>query len=184
MTTIRDPSFLYYCLMCPRTFFAIEHLNEHLIQHRMSPNDIRTVESIVNSTWWPNGKKHIKCKICDLSFKTMADLKEHFSLTNPKNNCSKQHSINNYSITNQKGFELHLELDSETEIDDEYDETNTEEIEFPYNCYICSKSFKRKYQVAQHQRSMHNYELLELKCDRCIFRTVSKVFSLTFFKRY
>lgn len=171
-----DPSYLYYCLMCPKTFFSIEDLNDHLIQHRLTKIDIKIVESIVNSTWWPNGKKNIKCKICDLPFETMADLKKHFSSTNSNNCCSNQHSIKNYLITNQKDFELHLELDSETEKEDE--EFITEEIVFPYNCYICNKSFKRKYQVAQHQRSMHNYELLELKCERCLFRTVSKVFIL------
>lgn len=160
--------------MCPKTFYTIENLNEHLQGHRLAATDIKTVESIVHSTWWPNGQKKIMCKICNVTFKTMNNLKEHFSPTNLKNPCANQHSLANYSIINQKGFELHLELDSETEVEDENNATETKNS-FPYKCCMCNKSFKRKYQVAQHQRSMHNYEFLELKCERCLFRTVSQV---------
>ncbi|XP_065363358.1 uncharacterized protein LOC135956717 [Calliphora vicina] len=168
---------LHYCLLCPKTFFSIEHLNEHLNRHRLTTADVKTVESIIHSTCWPNGEKSIKCKICGLIFQTMTNLSEHFSPRNPQNLCANQHSLANYSITNQKGFELHLELDSETEVEDEVEAGHNKDSKrslYPYNCCMCSMSFKRKYQMAQHQRSMHNYEVLELKCERCIFRTVSQ----------
>lgn len=166
-----EPTFFYYCLMCPRTFFSIDYLNNHLLSHRLTSTDIKIVESIVHSTWWPHGEKKIECKICDRTFKTMIELKNHFSHSNLQNFCADQHSLTNYSITNQKGFELHLELDSETETEDDNKETV-----FRYKCCMCNKSFRRKYQVTQHQRAMHNYELIELRCERCIFRTVSQVF--------
>ncbi|XP_065361487.1 zinc finger protein 91-like [Calliphora vicina] len=171
---------IYYCLLCPKTFFSVEDVKEHLGRHSVTPADVKTVESIVNSTWWPNGNKTIKCKLCGLTFETMAKLSEHFSPTNPHTSCANSHSLANYSITNQKGFELHLDLDSETELEDEQeaDEHKGDNIQtlYPYSCCMCSKSFMRKYQIAQHQRSMHNYELLQLKCERCIFRTVSQEF--------
>lgn len=176
-----ESSYLYYCVMCPKTFFTLEHLNKHLRNHRLTSVQIKTVESIVHSTWWPNGEKIIKCKICEQTFKTMAKLKEHFSPSNQQQNvCANKHSLANYSITNQKGFELHLELDSETEIEDDHNNEHNRYIPivFPYSCCICRKMFRRKYQVAQHQRSMHDYQLLELKCERCIFRTVSRVIHL------
>lgn len=170
---------LHYCLLCPKTFFSIEHLNEHLDGHHLTTADVTTIESIIHSTCWPNGEKVIKCKICGLIFDNMANLREHYSPRNPRNLCANQHSLVNYSITNQKGFELHLELDSETDAEEEVDvasnKSNNKRPMYPYNCCMCSMSFKRKYQMAQHQRSMHNYEELELKCERCIFRTVSQV---------
>ncbi|KAI8128332.1 Zinc finger protein 845 [Lucilia cuprina] len=165
---------LHYCLLCPKTFFSVEDVKLHLNRHRLTESDLKTVESIVNSTWWPNGKKAIKCKICDQDFETMANLREHFSPNNSQNSCANEHSLENYSITNQKGFELHLELDSETEAEVEQEAQGDETILYPYKCSMCSKSFKRKYQIAQHQRSIHNYELLQLKCERCIFKTVSE----------
>ncbi|KAM7346631.1 uncharacterized protein ACRADG_006483 isoform 2-T2 [Cochliomyia hominivorax] len=170
---IHESSLLQYCLMCPKVFFTIEHLNYHLLRHIVDPTDINTIDSILHSTLWPNGEKKIVCKNCNQTFKTMSCLREHFSTKNLQNVCSDQHSIGNYSITNQKGFELHLELDSETE-GEEDDVLENDETIYPYICYICNKSFKRKYLVMQHQRSKHCYELIELKCERCIFRTVSQ----------
>lgn len=111
-----------------------------------------------------------------MAFEKMSNLREHFSSRNPNNICAAQHSLANYLATNQKGFELHLELDSETELEEEGEQgKNHKKVSYPYNCCMCSMSFKRKYQMAQHQRSLHNYEMLELKCERCIFRTVSQV---------
>ena len=168
---------VHYCLFCPRTFYNIAHLSEHLTRHPITDIDINTVESIIHSTCWPNSDKIIKCKLCSQTFETMAKLNEHFSPLYPQNLCASQHSLANYSITNQKGFELHLEMDSESEIEDEID-TGAQQKLHPYTCYLCDVSYRRKYQMAQHQRSMHNYEDLALKCERCIFRTVSQVSSL------
>lgn len=174
-----DPD-VHYCLLCPKTFYSIEHLNEHLTRHRITKTDVRTVESIIHSTCWPNGDKVIKCKLCGQTFESMTNLNEHFSPLYPQNLCATQHSLANYSITNQKGFELHLEMDSETEREDDIDTGVQQNKEHklklhPYTCSLCDISYRRKYQMAQHQRSMHNYESLALKCERCIFRTVCQV---------
>ncbi|XP_061392993.1 zinc finger protein 721 [Musca vetustissima] len=157
---------LRYCFLCPKTFYTAEHLNEHLLQqHCLAHDSVSCVESIA-SILCPNGKKSVKCKICDSDFQTMADLNDHFSLSI----CTVQPSTSTYSITNQKGFELHLELDSETEAEDKADK-KSKGNEQRYLCSLCNLSFERKYQMAQHQRSMHFYEHLPLKCEKCIFRT-------------
>lgn len=167
---------LHYCLLCPKTFYGVNHLNEHLSGHRLNVSDFNSVESIIHSTCWPNGDKSIKCMICMLEFQSLAELNEHYSPTNPQNLCAAQHSIANYTATNQKGFELHLELDSETETDEKAErDDDARVVGKPYICSICNVSCERKYQMAQHQRSMHNYETLPLKCTHCIFRTVCQV---------
>ncbi|XP_037805814.1 zinc finger protein 845-like [Lucilia sericata] len=168
-----DANELHYCLLCPQTFKSIDDLHDHLSDHHLTPVDVKTAESILHSTWWPNGEKRIMCKKCGLLFPSMVSLREHFSPNNPNNLCGNQHLLANYSITNQKGFELHLNLDSETDEEDDLEVTHRK-MPPPYKCSICSMSFKRKHQLTQHQRSTHNYESLELKCDRCIFRTASK----------
>ncbi|XP_075150721.1 uncharacterized protein LOC142224821 [Haematobia irritans] len=164
---------LRYCFLCPKTFYKVDHLNEHLSrQHNIPLEYVRSVESITQSLC-SNGKKQIQCKICTLEFPTMSALAAHFS--NPDNICSVQHSISNYSVTNQKGFELHLELDSETETEeillDIGEKGHMTKTCKPYICSICNVSCDRKYQMVHHQRSMHSYEHLNLKCDNCIFKT-------------
>ncbi|XP_073836957.1 uncharacterized protein [Musca autumnalis] len=157
---------LRYCFLCPKTFYTNEHLKEHLAQqHYLAHEDISCVESIA-PLLCANGKKSVKCKICILEFQTMAELTNHYSL----NICTVQPTPASYSITNQRGFELHLELDSETEPEDNL-EKESGDIEQRYTCSLCSLSFARKFQMAQHQRSMHFYEHLPLKCEKCVFRT-------------
>ena len=168
---------VHYCLFCPTTFYNIAHFNEHLTRHPITEVDIKTVESITHSTCWQNNDKIIKCKLCGQKFDTMANLNQHFSSPYLQSMCATQHSLANYSITNQKGFELHLEMDSESEIEDKID-TGAQQQLHPYTCYLCKVSYRRKCQMAQHQRSMHNYEDLALKCERCIFRTVCQVSSI------
>ncbi|XP_005189187.2 zinc finger protein Xfin isoform X2 [Musca domestica] len=157
---------LRHCFLCPKTFYTFEHLNEHLTQqHCLTQDSVNSVESIA-PLLCPNGKKFIKCKICSSDFRTMANLSDHYSLSV----CTVQPSATSYSITNQKGFELHLDLDSETEAE-ENTHAEAKDIDQRYMCSLCNLSFGRKYQMTQHQRSMHFYEHLPLKCEKCIFRT-------------
>lgn len=161
---------LRHCFLCPKTFYTFEHLNEHLTQqHCLTQDSVNSVESIA-PLLCPNGKKFIKCKICSSDFRTMANLSDHYSLSV----CTVQPSATSYSITNQKGFELHLELDSETEAE-ENPHAEAKDIDQRYMCSLCNLSFGRKYQMTQHQRSMHFYEHLPLKCEKCIFRTSCQV---------
>ncbi|XP_013108712.2 zinc finger protein 91 isoform X1 [Stomoxys calcitrans] len=167
---------LRYCFLCPKTYYKVDQLNEHLLRQHNIPSDyVSSIESITQSLC-SNGKKEIQCKICALQFPTMSELAVHFSPTNPQNMCSVEHSIANYSITNQKGFELNLVLDSETESEEtstkggDQKENPTKTCK-PYTCSICNVSCDRKFQMVHHQRSMHSYEHLNLKCENCIFKT-------------
>lgn len=169
---------LRYCFLCPKTYYTVEHLNEHLSrQHDVGSDCFGYLESSAHFLC-PNGKKEVKCKICALEFHSIKGLGDHFSPSNPQNICAVQHSISNYSITNRKGFELHLEMDSETESEDargKIEQGNILNTMKPYMCSLCNASTERKYQMFQHQRSMHSYESLNLKCEKCIFKTSCQV---------
>uniref|UniRef100_A0A1B0AVI2 Zinc finger protein Xfin n=1 Tax=Glossina palpalis gambiensis TaxID=67801 RepID=A0A1B0AVI2_9MUSC len=161
--------YLHYCVLCPRMFYVRENLCAHIKEHGIKVTDIDCMESIINSTCWPNGDKVIECKICHRNYPTMANLSEHFQQMHVSAILSG--GLENYSIINERGYELHLEWNSETEAEEELTDYLAKNS---YICEICNFQCKRKYKMAQHQRSFHSYETLTLKCEYCIFKTVSQ----------
>ncbi|XP_037942855.1 uncharacterized protein LOC119675720 [Teleopsis dalmanni] len=181
MSVHKRDALIIKCLFCPRKFYRKENLHMHIKRHGITASDLSTAECMISATTLPNGPKSIFCKVCNLQFKNIVDLRNHLlqCCAEPNTLMPPHHNINselNYSIINKQGFELQID-DSET--DDETTSTGkvlpkAEGIPLQYTCELCNLSCKRKFEIAQHQRSVHKHEQLPLKCEKCIFKTVSK----------
>ncbi|XP_030373694.1 zinc finger protein 569-like isoform X2 [Scaptodrosophila lebanonensis] len=171
-----DQSKIISCQWCPRKFYRHDYLVKHLKRHGIVEQDIPLAETLIAATSKPNGVKIIKCKICNVQFDRIADLRAHIQLELKLSLTLHQNyeSPNNYSIINESGFEMHLD-DSETE-DETQSESTSGFYKTPtlYVCEICSVQCPRKYEMMQHQRTMHRFVKLPYECDRCIFKCVSK----------
>lgn len=110
--------------------------------------------------------------MCNLHFERIVDLRAHIQLELKLSLSLHQSydSPHNYSITNESGFELQLE-DSETE-DEMQPGVGSRPV---YICELCSVQCKRKFEMIQHQRTMHRFDKMPHECDDCIFKCVSKV---------
>ncbi|XP_030374030.1 zinc finger protein 91-like [Scaptodrosophila lebanonensis] len=171
-----DESKLIPCQWCSRKFYRRDYLIKHLNRHGFKEQDIPLAETLIAATSKPNGVKIIKCKICNIQFNRIADLRAHIQLELKLSLTLHQNyeSPTNYSITNQSGFEMHLE-DSETD-DETQSEAPSEHCKMPtlYVCDICNVQSRRKYEMVQHQRTMHQFDKVPYECERCIFKCVSK----------
>lgn len=159
-------SSIYRCRWCARRFYREANLLQHIERHGINAAQLPYAETLLNASRHPNGLKCIQCKVCNVQFPTIATLRSHL-MTAPSGTHHDAESMLNYSITNQFGYELHLE-DSET--DDEVKPPGTPPH---YTCGMCQLRCKRKYEMHQHQQAMHRLERISDGCDQCIFKSVS-----------
>ncbi|KAH8382385.1 hypothetical protein KR009_003302 [Drosophila setifemur] len=160
------------CQWCSRKFYRHDYLVKHLKRHGLKEQDIPLAETLTAATSRPNGIKRISCRMCNLHFERISDLRTHIQ-EQLKLSLLQHQSYDfhhNYSITNESGFELQLE-DSETE-DEMQSGLNSRPL---YVCELCNVKCKRKYEIIQHQQTMHRFHKMPHECDNCIFKCVSKV---------
>ncbi|KAH8318865.1 hypothetical protein KR074_008361 [Drosophila pseudoananassae] len=166
-----EESKLIPCQWCSRKFYRHDYLVKHLKRHGLKEQDIPLAETLIAATSRPNGAKRITCRMCNLHFERIVDLRAHIQLELKLSLSLHQSydSPHNYSITNESGFELQLE-DSETD-----EEIPTGSSNRPvYVCELCSVQCKRRFEMIQHQRTMHRFDKMPHECDGCIFKCVSK----------
>ncbi|KAH8358981.1 hypothetical protein KR093_003626 [Drosophila rubida] len=159
-------SSIYRCRWCARRFYRETNLLQHIERHGINATQLPYAEALLNSSRHPHGQKCIECKVCNVRFPTIASLRDHLSST-PNGTHHDVSSMLNYSITNQLGYELHLD-DSETD-----EEAKPPGIPTHYTCGMCQLRCVRKYELYQHQQAMHRLERITEGCDQCIYKSVS-----------
>ncbi|XP_017104260.2 zinc finger protein 721 [Drosophila bipectinata] len=157
---------IYRCRWCARRFYRWANLLQHIVRHGIRANQLPYAEALLDSYGHPGGNKIIQCRVCSVSFPTIAALRLHLE-TSPVGSHHEPLSLQNYSITNQMGYELTLE-DSET------DEEGCKPPGAPafYTCGMCQLRCVRKFELQQHQQAMHRIEKIPDGCDKCIFKSV------------
>ncbi|XP_060648411.1 zinc finger protein 91 isoform X1 [Drosophila nasuta] len=159
-------SSIYRCRWCARRFYRETNLLQHIERHGINAAQLPYAEAILNASRHPHGQKCIQCKVCDMRFPTIALLRTHLMST-PNGSHHDVGSMLNYSITNQLGYELHLD-DSETD-----EEGKPPGVPTHYTCGMCQLRCVRKYELYQHQQAMHRLERIAEGCDKCIYKSVS-----------
>ncbi|XP_030377792.1 zinc finger protein 420-like [Scaptodrosophila lebanonensis] len=164
-----DKSSFMSCHWCNLKFYRRDFLLRHLQRrHGLKEQYLPLAETLLAATSQPNGQKRIACKVCDISFTKMKELRSHLLC-----NAAAHHSYDsalNYSITNAQGFELHLD-DTDTDSDADQDE---HPAAAKYTCSLCQVQCRRIYELQQHQRAMHPYDELPYACGKCIFKCAAK----------
>lgn len=172
-----EESKLIPCQWCTRKFYRRDYLVKHLKRHGIREQDIPLAETLIAATAKPNGAKRITCKICNLHFERICDLRAHIQLELKLALSLHQNydSLQNYSITNESGYEMQL-CDSETEDELQMQQARGSPSARPvYVCELCKVQCKRKYEMIQHQRAMHRFDKMPHECEFCIFKCVCKV---------
>ncbi|XP_017849853.1 zinc finger protein 888 isoform X2 [Drosophila busckii] len=151
------------CRWCTRTFYRPALLHKHVERHGFSGEDIPLAETLLADAAKSAGPKTIICKLCDMQFISIADLRRHMSMQG--------HSLlaQNYMIGTEEGFELQLD-----ETDDSDDETTTGFTCNSYRCDLCQLTFQHRRDMNEHQYSLHSFHKLPYSCPHCIFRSVDK----------
>ncbi|KAH8267611.1 hypothetical protein KR018_005521 [Drosophila ironensis] len=157
---------IYRCRWCARRFYRWANLLQHIVRHGIRANQLPYAEALLDSYVHPGGSKIIECRVCHLSFPSIAALRAHLQ-TSPVGSHHELTSLQNYSITNQMGYELTLE-DSETD----EEEGKPPGAPASYTCGMCQLRCVRKYELQQHQQAMHRLEKIPLGCEQCIFKSV------------
>lgn len=165
MMTHRVDATVFPCLWCPRKFYRRSNLYLHIKRHGITSHQLSAAASHITANKGPNGIKQIYCRVCNIKFQSLAALRTHLRHETSAVPSSQHsyHSQHNYSIMNELGYELDVD-DSETDEDD-----NAKS----YKCQMCGLVCKRRYEMSQHQLSVHKHEHITLKCDKCVFRTVT-----------
>ncbi|KRF82873.1 zinc finger protein 91 [Drosophila virilis] len=159
-------SSIYRCRWCARRFYRLANLLQHIERHGISAEQLPYAEALLNASRHPHGQKCIQCKVCNISYPTIAALRAHLQSA-PGGTHHGLDSMLNYSITNQQGYELQLD-DSETDEEAKPPGTPTH-----YTCSMCQLRCVRKFELHQHQQAMHRLERISEGCDLCIFKSVS-----------
>ncbi|KAH8383912.1 hypothetical protein KR009_011213 [Drosophila setifemur] len=159
-------SSIYRCRWCARRFYRWANLLQHIVRHGIRANQLPYAEALLDAYGHPGGQKIVECRVCQVSFPTIAALRLHLE-TMPMGSHHELNSLQNYSVTNQMGYELTLE-DSET------DEEGVKPPGCPafYTCGMCQLRCVRKFELQQHQQAMHRLEKIPQGCNQCIFKSV------------
>ncbi|XP_034117293.2 zinc finger protein 726 [Drosophila albomicans] len=155
------------CRWCTRTFYRPALLHKHVKRHGFTGEDLPLAETLLAYAAKSSGPKSIICKLCDMQFISIADLRRHISMQGHSEDQS------NYMISTEEGFELHLD-----ETDDSDDETTTSNAApsagRTYKCDLCDATFQRRRDMSEHQYSLHTFDKLPHSCEHCIYKTVDK----------
>ncbi|XP_065721959.2 zinc finger protein 420 isoform X1 [Drosophila suzukii] len=156
----RDSSMqLIPCRWCTRTFYRPALLYKHLQRHGFTGQDLPLAETLLADASKPAGPKSIQCKMCDIQFISVADLRRHISMQGHSDQPSA------YMISTATGFELLLE---------DTDDSDEESTGRSYTCDLCDLNFRRRREMSEHQYSLHSFDKLPHSCEHCIFKTVDK----------
>ncbi|XP_032593047.1 zinc finger protein 420 isoform X2 [Drosophila grimshawi] len=151
------------CRWCTRTFYRPALLHKHVQRHGFSGEDLPLAETLLADAAKPSGTKTIVCKLCDMQFISIGDLRRHNSMQ------AHSEQVSNYMISTEEGFELQLD---ETDESDE-EPTNTAASR-SYRCDLCEMTFLRRRDMSEHQYSLHTFDKLPHSCKHCIYKTVDK----------
>ncbi|XP_017052661.1 zinc finger protein 91 [Drosophila ficusphila] len=158
---------IYRCRWCARRFYRWANLVQHIVRHGITAGQLPYAEAILESYGNPGGQKKVECRVCSVSFSTIAALRLHLE-TMPAGSHHEFTSNQNYSITNQMGYEMELN-DSET---DDGGAIKPPGAPASYTCGMCQLRCTRKFELQQHQQAMHRMEKIPDGCDKCIFKSV------------
>ncbi|EDW15825.1 zinc finger protein 595 [Drosophila mojavensis] len=149
------------CRWCTRTFYRPALLHKHVQRHGFRGEDLPLAETLLADAAKTPGPKSILCKLCDMHFITIGDLRRHISMQ------AHTEEAPNYMISTEEGFELLL---------DETDESDDEAVGSgrTYRCALCDMNFQRRRDMSEHQYSLHTFDKLPYSCEHCIFKTVDK----------
>uniref|UniRef100_B3P6K4 GG11398 n=1 Tax=Drosophila erecta TaxID=7220 RepID=B3P6K4_DROER len=161
---------IFRCRWCARRFYRRANLLQHIARHGISVSQLPYAEAILDSYVNPGGRKKVECRVCNVSFPTIAALRLHLE-TMPVGSHHDYSSLQNYSITNQMGFEMDLD-DSETDDEDARTHTKPPGAPTSYTCNMCQLRCLRKFELYQHQQAMHRMEKISDGCDSCLFKSV------------
>ncbi|KAH8247732.1 hypothetical protein KR038_009238 [Drosophila bunnanda] len=150
------------CRWCTRTFYRPGLLHKHVQRHGFTGQDLPLAETLLADASKHAGQKSIQCKVCDIQFISVADLRRHIAM---QGDHSDQPSA--YMISTETGFELLLE-----DTDDSDEETFS--ASRTYSCDLCELTFRRRREMNEHQYSLHSFDKLPHSCQHCIFKTVDK----------
>ncbi|XP_023035897.1 zinc finger protein 271 [Drosophila willistoni] len=153
---------LIACRWCTRVFYRPALLHKHLQRHGFSGQDLPLAETLLADAAKPLGPKNIQCKICDLRFITIADLRGHMRMLEHDT------QICSYMISTEAGFELQLDDTDDSDDDDGHTRRS-------YTCDLCHMKFPRRREMSEHQYSLHTFDKLPHTCDKCIYKTVDKL---------
>uniref|UniRef100_A0A6P4EUZ0 Zinc finger protein Xfin n=1 Tax=Drosophila rhopaloa TaxID=1041015 RepID=A0A6P4EUZ0_DRORH len=150
---------LFPCRWCTRTFYRPALLFKHLQRHGFTGHDLPLAETLLADASKPAGPKSIQCRMCEIKFISVADLRRHISMQGHSDQPSA------YMISTAAGFELLLE---------DTDDSDEESSNRSYTCDLCDMIFRRRRELSEHQYSLHCFDKLPYSCDHCIFKTVDK----------
>ncbi|XP_030376069.1 zinc finger protein 26-like [Scaptodrosophila lebanonensis] len=153
------------CNICKRSFNRLALFHKHLLRHGIAVHDLPLAETYQKAGAKSFGPKKIICKLCDLEFERVKELRSHILSELEVHEEAK----NSYMIATEVGFELQLD---DTDSDDS--DFSTEHKLNIYNCDLCQLQFRRKYEINDHQMSIHAFDEMPYSCGKCIFTTVSK----------
>ncbi|KAH8311475.1 hypothetical protein KR044_006534 [Drosophila immigrans] len=153
------------CRWCTRTFYRPALLHKHVKRHGFTGEDLPLAETLLAYAAKSTGPKSIVCKLCDIQFISIADLRRHISMQGHSEEAS------NYMISTKEGFELHLD---ETDDSDDETTTTTTSAGRTYKCDLCDAIFQRRRDMSEHQYSLHTFDKLPHSCEHCIYKTVDK----------
>ena len=114
------------------------------------------------SAWGEGGEQDYKCDLCSVSFNTDRHLKIHIHFLHEKSENKLHCEICDITLkTTQKAIDhfvqIHLGIKKE----------KPPELIEDCICKICGKTYKSKYLLRSHVRTMHEKPKSSLKCDLC-----------------
>ncbi|EDV42624.1 uncharacterized protein Dana_GF18087 [Drosophila ananassae] len=151
---------LFPCRWCTRTFYRPSLLHKHVKRHGFSGDDLPLAETLLADAAKATRPKTIQCKLCEIQFISVVDLRRHISMQGHSDQPS------SYMISTEAGFEMLID-----DTDDSDEESSSGRC---YSCDMCQLSFRRRKDINEHQYSLHSFDKLPFACEHCIFKTVDK----------
>ncbi|KAI8044592.1 hypothetical protein M5D96_000762 [Drosophila gunungcola] len=163
------------CGECHRSFKMQKDLTRHTLMHAQESNIFRCRWCARRFYRWANLLQHIarhgisvECRVCSLSFPTIAALRLHLE-TMPAGSHHELSSLQNYSITNQMGFEMELD-DSETDEEDGRTHSKPPGVPDFYTCGMCLFKSVCPEIIVHHRKTQCENREKQFTCTRCGYK--------------